>query len=253
MNATDKGKARPAARELKDLVDLYIAGFPCQPFSSAATGQGNGIKDCRGRLWTHILEFIVVAKPQCAIMENVVGLTRGNTRNTLSCIMALLNGMTDYVWDHKILNTNSFGIPQHRERLYIVVFRRDCLTQDFKWPVASLTQYSLDMVLDPPDESGCQPDLQVFPSQVGPRKKCVAALQKLIDMGWDMHTPAVCSVRARTASSMIHKSPCLTARRVADGGALAALPGEVHDKQRYLPLSRAAAKAMAVVIGRECQ
>ena len=79
---TTTGKGRrwlPAASELTGF-DFYVAGFPCQSWSSA--GQGLGAMDMRnggrGMLWMHMFRFISIAKPKCVILENVPRLMQGN-------------------------------------------------------------------------------------------------------------------------------------------------------------------------------
>ena len=95
---TAKGK-RPAASELNDL-DMYVAGCPCQSFSTA--GDSLGIADQRegrGTLCVHIFKFIAIAKPKCVILENVAGLTQGKHKRSFALMMTFLEqGLDDYVF-----------------------------------------------------------------------------------------------------------------------------------------------------------
>ena len=129
-------------------VDLFTAGFPCQPFSVA--GLGNGLEDCRSQPLLACLAYIRRVRPRVAIMENVKGLV---TRHGSLLIYILeqikeltdASGNQDYSCFWKILDSRLYGgVPQHRERVWIVMIRRMGRNQvPFKWPpqtpAASLT------------------------------------------------------------------------------------------------------------------
>lgn len=118
-------------------LDLYVAGFPCQAFSMA--GKRKGFDDVRGTLFFNVADFIRINKPKCFILENVKGLLSHDNGNTFQTIKSLLsdNGGTvnsqmyiPYFLDglgyhiyYKVLNTKEFGIPQNRERIFIVGFK----------------------------------------------------------------------------------------------------------------------------------
>lgn len=108
--------------------DLLFAGFPCQPFS--IIGNGKGFEDTRGSLFFEILRIIKIKKPKAFILENVKRLVGHNKGQTLKTILTELASL-GYSVDFKILNALDFGLPQKRERVFIVGFTGYGL---FEWP-----------------------------------------------------------------------------------------------------------------------
>ena len=109
--------------------DILLAGFPCQPFSQA--GLKKGFKDTRGTLFFDIERILISKKPKAFLLENVKQLKGHDKGNTLKVILQHLNdaGYKTYV---KVLAAKDYGIPQNRERIYIVGFLDK--TVDFKFP-----------------------------------------------------------------------------------------------------------------------
>lgn len=107
--------------EPKDIPDhdILLAGFPCQPFSIA--GKGLGFLDTRGTLFFNIEEILRVKKPQAFLLENVKRLTTHDGGLTFKTIIDKLESL-NYKVHFKVLNSLNFGIPQKRERIYIVGF-----------------------------------------------------------------------------------------------------------------------------------
>lgn len=104
--------------------DILCAGFPCQAFSIA--GRRLGFKDeTRGTLFFDVEEILRTHKPKAFFLENVKGLTNHDHGNTLRIILEHLKDAGYNVVPPKILNAMDFGVPQHRERIYIVGFRKD--------------------------------------------------------------------------------------------------------------------------------
>ena len=99
--------------------DILLAGFPCQPFSIA--GKGLGFADTRGTLFFNIEEIIKEKKPIAFLLENVKRLTTHDNGQTFAVILEKLRGL-GYTIYHKIFNSLDFGVPQKRERIYIVGF-----------------------------------------------------------------------------------------------------------------------------------
>ena len=127
-------------RDIADVpgIDLYVAGFPCQPFSMA--GNRGGFNDERGNIFWSCLDVIKKKKPKYFILENVKGLLWHNKAKKTDLHgktwLVIWNAMQElkkdgYVIKWNILNTKNYGIPQNRERLFIVG-RKD---KDFDWPV----------------------------------------------------------------------------------------------------------------------
>ena len=109
-------------------VDLYVAGFPCQAFSIA--GKRAGFEDTRGTLFFDLLQYLKAHRPKYFLLENVKGLINHNKGNTYRVIMECLRELK-YKLYAKVLNTKNFGIPQNRERVFIVGFRDE---HTFEWP-----------------------------------------------------------------------------------------------------------------------
>ncbi len=104
--------------------DILCAGFPCQAFSIA--GRRLGFKDeTRGTLFFDVEDILRTHQPKAFFLENVKGLTNHDHGNTLKVILEHLNDAGYDVVEPKILNAMDYGVPQHRERIYIVGFRKD--------------------------------------------------------------------------------------------------------------------------------
>ena len=114
--------------------DVLSAGFPCQPFSSF--GKRAGFKHkTQGTLFFDVLRIIESKKPDAFILENVKGLNSHDSRRTMETILGALDS-AGYEVIHTVLNAANFGVPQHRERVYMVGFRRQKFGTDidFQWP-----------------------------------------------------------------------------------------------------------------------
>lgn len=130
--------------------DILCAGFPCQPFSKAGEQQG---LDCptSGDLIKYVIEVLQLHQPEFFILENVPNLVHHNSGQTLRAIEDGLR-KAGYATDMKKLSPHQFGVPQIRERAFIVG-RRGSLGE-FKWPEPFRdTKLSVSQVLDrnPPD------------------------------------------------------------------------------------------------------
>jgi len=98
-------------------VDIITGGFPCQAFSVA--GKRGGFNDTRGTLFFEIARIARILKPRYLLLENVKGLlnhARGDTFFTILNTLAELG----YWWEYQVLNSKDFGVPQNRERVFIV-------------------------------------------------------------------------------------------------------------------------------------
>ena len=113
--------------------DWFGAGFPCQAFSICGKGQGIHDQKDRGLLVAHSLDYVRVHLPRLVLLENVVGLTYTQHRPLLAWILVALQDL-GYECYHKVSNTAHFGIPQRRERLYIVAILKHRLKRPFLWP-----------------------------------------------------------------------------------------------------------------------
>ena len=103
--------------------DILCAGFPCQAFSLA--GKRRGFAETRGTLFFDVAEILRRYQPKAFFLENVKGLAIHDKGKTLETILNTLDEVGYVVPDPQILNAMYFGVPQHRERIYIVGFRKD--------------------------------------------------------------------------------------------------------------------------------
>ena len=121
---------------IPDGFDLLCAGFPCQAFSIA--GKRGGFEDTRGTLFFDVAEIIKRKKPKAVFLENVKGLRSHNGGKTLATILNVLrNDLGYFVPEPQIVNAKNFGVPQNRERIYIVGFRNDLGIENFEYPIPS--------------------------------------------------------------------------------------------------------------------
>jgi DNA (cytosine-5)-methyltransferase 1 len=116
------------ASEIPD-ADVITAGFPCQPFSKI--GKLHGFADARATLFWDLLRILKAKKPKAFVLENVKNLQSHDGGNTFKVIKEALENELGYQVHTKILNTNQFGLPQDRKRIYIVGFREET---DFNFP-----------------------------------------------------------------------------------------------------------------------
>ena len=116
--------------------DICLAGFPCQAFSLA--GKRMGFEDdykglCRGTLFQDVVRICEYHKPKVIFCENVKGLTIHDKGRTFKIIKKSFEQIGYTVYD-QILNSKNFGVPQNRERIYIVAFRNDIESSSFVFP-----------------------------------------------------------------------------------------------------------------------
>lgn len=113
--------------------DILTGGFPCQAFSIA--GKRGGFNDTRGTLFFDVARIIKEKKPKAFFLENVKGLVNHRGGKTLEVILnTLRNDLDYYVPEPQIMNAKNFGVPQNRERIFIVGFRKDLKIKDFEYP-----------------------------------------------------------------------------------------------------------------------
>lgn len=122
--------------------DILLAGFPCQPFS--IIGSMKGFEDTRGTLFFDIARVIEAKKPAALVLENVKLLVGHNGGKTMKRIMETLASL-GYHAIYKVLNALDFGLPQKRERVFIVAFRDPCF---FKWPSEKIPMKPLSEILE---------------------------------------------------------------------------------------------------------
>lgn len=131
--------------------DICLAGFPCQAFSMA--GKRQGFNDdykgrCRGTLFLDVARICDYHRPKVIFCENVKGLTIHDKGRTFEVIKQTFADLGYKVFS-KILNSKDFGVPQNRERIYIVCFRDDIAPDTFNFPEGDKKEVCLRDILDP--------------------------------------------------------------------------------------------------------
>ena len=117
--------------------DVCCGGFPCQPFSVA--GLKRGFEDTRGTLFFNIANIVrekikAGVPPKVLFLENVRGLKNHDNGNTLKVILATLDEL-GYNYSYCVLNAKYFGVPQNRERLFIIAWFRELIkVEEFNFP-----------------------------------------------------------------------------------------------------------------------
>lgn len=132
--------------------DILTAGFPCQPFSIA--GMQKGFDDKRSNVFWKILSIIKINEPKIVILENVKNLQSHDNGKTFKIIIENLEQLNYYI-KYSILNTSKItGIPQNRERIYIICFKDKsmCDKFDFDFPEIELKFVSEFLEKDIPEK-----------------------------------------------------------------------------------------------------
>lgn len=119
-------------RKYYNKVDLLVGGTPCQSFS--LVGKRRGLKDARGSLFYEFARLIKETRPNAFIFENVKGLLSHDRGNTWEVIKKSFEEL-GYVYYPKVLNSKDYGIPQNRERLFVVGFKNKKRTFKFPEPI----------------------------------------------------------------------------------------------------------------------
>ncbi len=131
--------------------DICLAGFPCQAFSLA--GKHMGFDDdykgiCRGTLFQDVVRICEYHQPKVIFCENVKGLTIHDKGRTFQVITRAFEQIGYKVF-YQILNSKDFGVPQNRERIYIVCFRNDIAPDVFSFPVGSKKKVCIRDIMEP--------------------------------------------------------------------------------------------------------
>lgn len=133
----------------KDIPDhnILTAGFPCQAFSIAG-GRG-GFEDTRGTLFFDIARILKEKRPEAFFLENVKGLMNHRSGKTLETILHVLRSDLGYqVPDPQIVNAKDFGVPQNRERVFIVGFRNNMEISNFQYPKPTGKSVSINDIIE---------------------------------------------------------------------------------------------------------
>ena len=130
-----------SSSELPDF-DILTGGFPCQSFSIIAQNPKRlGVKDDRGKLFFEMCRILKDKQPKCFIAENVKGLLTANQKSAFPLILQEFKN-SGYDVKYMVLNSVNYGVPQKRERVIMVGFRKD-LNIDFSFPNQTITDENL--------------------------------------------------------------------------------------------------------------
>jgi len=125
--------------------DVLIGGFPCQSFS--IVGKREGFADVRGQIIYGLIKILVEKDIPYFILENVKGLVNHNKGETLKIILNELSNSGYYV-DYRVLNSENYGVPQFRERVYFVGMKKNLMKKSFAWPKETKTPDIRDYLID---------------------------------------------------------------------------------------------------------
>jgi DNA (cytosine-5)-methyltransferase 1 len=185
--------------------DILLAGFPCQPFSSIGLRQGF-LHATQGTLFHDVLRIIMEKKPKAFLLENVKGLTTHDSGRTIKTIIDSLTA-AGYTLHTQLLDASDYGVPQRRERIYIVGFNQEKVAnaETFNWPAKSKTKKTIGESIESGINDRCiSPHLQK------------AYIFKVQDGRPEIVTPKS-KIQVKTLVASYHKVQRLTGTFVADG------------------------------------
>lgn len=125
--------------------DIICAGFPCQAFS--ISGKQKGFEDSRGTLFFDVARIAKYHQPKMLLLENVRNFEKHDNGNTLRIVKATLEEI-GYDFFYQVLNASHFGVPQKRERIFMIAFRKDLNVSSFTFPLGSNKPVMLKTFLD---------------------------------------------------------------------------------------------------------
>ena len=145
------------SRDAKQMpsVDAYILGPPCQPWSGAGLQLGLEDPQGRGDLWFECSSYIQEKHPKVIVLENVAALMERFEVEFTSLIDFLRDN--GYVVYHKVVDTSHHGLPQHRQRAYVVAILKKIQTAEFSFPEKLTWHHSLASLLDRTTSHGAPP------------------------------------------------------------------------------------------------
>ena len=155
--------------------DMLCAGFPCQAFS--ISGKQKGFEDTRGTLFFDIARIASYHQPKVMLLENVKNFQRHDGGKTLKVVLDTLDKLNYNVY-YKVLNASNFGLPQNRERIFIVCFRKDLNIENFEFPKPYNKKTSLLDILEdnPKDAKVVKRDDVFFTKEYEPQKNLLGEL-----------------------------------------------------------------------------
>jgi len=153
--------------------DVLLAGFPCQPYSIAGLRQGLEDEKGRGQVFISILDILKKAKPKAFMLENVKGMRSHDDGETIKYMRKRLGRCGyDIFGPHDMNSMTHGGVPQNRERVFIVGFRKNLEIDDFLFPDPIPLEKSMRDLLD----TGSVADRYFYDERFG----CYAEIQKAV-------------------------------------------------------------------------
>jgi DNA (cytosine-5)-methyltransferase 1 len=119
-------------KKYKGKIDLLVGGSPCQSFSMV--GKRKGLNDTRGTLFYEFARVVKESQPKVFIFENVKGLINHDKGNTFETIKATFDEL-GYTYYNQVLNAKNYGMPQHRERIFVIGFKNKDVNFEFPDPI----------------------------------------------------------------------------------------------------------------------
>ncbi|WP_375559301.1 DNA (cytosine-5-)-methyltransferase [Bernardetia sp. OM2101] len=120
------------AKQYEGKIDILVGGSPCQSFSMV--GKRGGLEDTRGTLFYEFARIVKATQPKVFIFENVKGLINHDKGNTFETIKATFDEL-GYKYSYKVMNAKDYGIPQHRERIFVLGFKNKKTSFEFPEPI----------------------------------------------------------------------------------------------------------------------
>lgn len=156
--------------------ELLVGGFPCQSFSHA--GKRLGFAESRGTLFFEIARIAKHKQPKYMVLENVKGLMTHDKGKTLDTIVHTLNEI-GYLVDFDLLNSKHFGVPQSRDRIYIICVRKDLAAQE-EWIIPKKKNV-INQTKERLQENGIESFVFPFPKETEVTKKLKDILETNVD------------------------------------------------------------------------
>ena len=128
--------------------DILCAGFPCQPFS--ISGKKLGFDDSRGTLFFDVARIIKEKKPKIVFMENVKNFETHDDGRTLLVVKGTMEEL-GYDFFYKVLDASDFGVPQRRERIYMLGFKKELGIKSFEFPIGEKNKVYVESILESED------------------------------------------------------------------------------------------------------
>lgn len=192
--------------------DILVGGFPCQSFSIA--GHRRGFDDTRGTMFFHLARILEQTKPPLCLFENVKGLLSHDGGRTFETILKTLDEL-GYGVEWKVLNSKDFGVPQNRERVYIIGHLRGQRTRKV-FPDAGTTSKANDI-----EYTNTVPTRYRWTGG----ETYIASIQKVLKGGG-----------GDSQGSRVYSSKGLAVTQSANGGGLGAKTGLYQVKQKPMAM-----------------